>query len=121
MTHQLTLPQMKRRAPNPPTGDELKEQGIAKALENERAITRQTAYEMIEMLAGYELEFDADVIALAWERAGITFHHPNEAGGVIRAALKAGVMVRTGRYVPSLRASRRASMVAVYRAVGGVR
>ena len=117
---QLTLPTMKRRPPNPPTGDELKERGIERALAAERAVVRRHALEAIEVLADRCHKFTADDIAEAWEWTCISFHHPNVAGGVIQAALKAGVMVRTGRYVPSTRASRRASMVAVYRSMGEV-
>ena len=116
---QLVIPGMTRRPPNPPTPESLKREGIEKALANERAIVRQTAYELIEAMTDWDLEFTADDIAESWEHAGVTFHHPNVAGGVIRAALMAGVMERTGRYVPSRRLSRRASMVAVYRAGGG--
>ena len=112
---------MKRRAPNQPTGDELKQRGIEKALANERAITRQQAYNMIGAVADTHSEFTADDLHEAWSQVDITFHHPNVAGGVIQAALKAGVMVRTGQYVPSRRASRHGSMVAVYRAGGGVK
>ena len=115
---QLTLPTMKRRPPNPPTPESLKREGIEKALANERAIVRQTAFELIEAMTDWDLDFTADDIAESWEHAGVTFHHPNVAGGVIRAALKAGVMERTGRYVPSRRLSRHGSMVAVYRAGG---
>ena len=118
MTQQLTLPTMKRRPPNPPTPESLKREGIEKALANERAVVRQTAYTTVEILAAISYEFTADDIHGAWERSGVVFHHPNVAGGVIRAALKAGVMERTGRYVPSRRLSRHGSMVAVYRACG---
>ncbi len=41
MIEQLILPKMRRRKPNPPTGDDLKRRGIERALLNERARRRQ--------------------------------------------------------------------------------
>ena len=117
MMKQRILPDMVRRPSNPPTPESLKREGIERALVAERSNIRLFAIVTLERLAASYHEFTADDIAEAWERAGVTFHHPNVAGGVIQAALKAGVMVRTGRYVPSTRASRRSSMVAVYMAV----
>jgi hypothetical protein len=109
---------MKRRKRNPPTGDDLKQRGIEKVMARERENTRRRALIAIEQLAAIKVDFTADDIAAVWDAAGIAFHHPNVAGGVIRSALRDGVMVRTGMYVPSERPSRRASMVPVYRAPG---
>lgn len=97
------------------SGESLKRIGIERAISAERHGSRLFALIAIERLAGALHEFTADDINEAWDRAGISFHHPNVAGAVIRQAMKSGIMTRTGRYVPSTRLSRRASMVAVYR------
>ena len=112
---QLTLSQMKRRPPSPPTGDDLKQRGIEKVLARERENTRRRALIAIEQLAAIQTEFTPDDIAAVWEAAGINFHHHNAMGGVTRSALAAGVMVKTGRVVPSTRPSRHSSDVPVYR------
>ncbi len=118
MSEQLVLPKMKRRKPNPPTGDDLKRAGIERALLNERARWRRRALQVVINTATLNMRFTADDIQAAAARAGLgPPHHPNVWGGVIRTALLAGIMTKTGRYVKGKRAAQHGRMIAEYRRV----
>ncbi len=115
---QLVLPKMRRRRPNPPTGDDLKRAGIERALLNERAQWRLKALKIIMAVAEMNMRFTADDIQAAAKRAGLgPPHHPNVIGAVIRIALLAGIMTKTGRYVKGKRAAQHGRMIAEYRRV----
>lgn len=114
---QTTLPGMERRAAE--QGEFRKAKGISRALKNERADVRRKILEVIEYLADGP-EFTADTIRHATRVRGDIPepHHPNVWGGVIRAAVAAGVIERTGIYTRSIRAAANSRMIPVYRKGG---
>jgi len=109
---------MRRRKPNPPTGDDLKRRGIEQAMKNEHASWRRQALKLIIAICHARIFFTADDVRLCAERTGFKEpHHPNVWGGVIRTAIMAGVMTPTGRWVKSKRPSARGRMIPEYRRV----
>ncbi len=118
MIEQLTLPKMRRRKPNPPTGDDLKRRGIERALLNERARWRKRTLLVVIALADERLYFTADDIQAAVAACGLGQPHtPNVWGGVVRTAMLAGVMTRTERWVKGSRPNQHGRMIPVYRRV----
>jgi hypothetical protein len=111
-----TLPGMRRYADEAAEGDARKMKGIEQALKNERAEVRRKILEVISYLADGP-EFTADTIrhSVGVRYPGLTPHHANVWGAVIRVACHSGIIERTGQYTPSDRAAANSRMIPVYR------
>lgn len=88
---------------------------------NEQEAWKQNALDTIQRLTAFVAscggaEFTADDIRDALDACGIGRpHHANAYSAIIRVARSRGWLVPTGRYVPSRRTERHASMIPVYR------
>lgn len=114
MSNQETLPGMDRSRPR--DGDDLKREGIDKALKNERQEWRRRASLLILSLAQEGKPFTADDIRRRARHVGLADpHHPNVWGAIIRTELHAGIIERTGDYRKGSRPEQHSRMIPVYR------
>jgi hypothetical protein len=102
------------------TGKDLRDEGIALALKNERVAWRERAVNIVRTVASANRccgsSFTMDHVRSAAEEAGLGRpHHPNVWGGIMREAIKKMWVFKTGRYVNSTRPSRHAAVIPVYR------
>ncbi len=105
----------RRLGPRGTKSRELKEQGIAQVLENERQAWREAAYVYIAKLP-YGLHMTGEDIKVKYfaECNPGKPHHPNVWSAVINVCLQRGFLEKTGKFVKSKTAKRHANEVPVH-------
>lgn len=102
-----------------PTGEQLRDEGMAKTDGKASARWKELAHEAVVLVSGILPDFTTDDVWAALEKSGRDVieeeRNPSAMGPVMRRAAFAGIIIKTGATRPSTRATRHVAELRVWR------